>query len=376
MSNVRGDILGGGGGDTVHYDNCQATIHESNTSHGLLCIAKGLRERSCKSQNQAQGDRVTWCVGSLFTKRRYSSWLDILVATALLKYWSLYMCATEKPFICSARINSCAKQECSSSWMQSSNRTCSGHGVRMLPNPAMEIIELESDASGSWGCTAILGSHWLQWHWNKKGQSWHITPKEFLPVLLVCVVWEREWSGKLIHCHCDNIWWWWRRSTAGIVEMKSWCTSDVFFFVFFRSKAFSFSRGGCALAREVKILKQTHYHKTPSPVFCRQLTPGADRVPVQTLSHWWRNNQTGYHLVGRSCLPLLSGRPNTVDTWSVCLREKTVFGMLPQIGILPTSGHRGLSMPFCSLSQGLCHQTVMTTVTVGGQQWLLWQWWQ
>lgn len=28
-------------------------------------------------------------------------------------------------------------------------------GVGMLPNPAMEITELESDALGSWGCAAI-----------------------------------------------------------------------------------------------------------------------------------------------------------------------------------------------------------------------------
>ena len=81
----------------------QSTIRESNTSHGmfLLCIAEGLRER-CKSQNQVQGDRVTWLVGSLFTKRSYSSRLDILVVTVLPKYWSLCMRTTKKPFIRSA----------------------------------------------------------------------------------------------------------------------------------------------------------------------------------------------------------------------------------------------------------------------------------
>ena len=42
----------------------------------LLCIAKGLRER-CESQNQAEGDKVTCCVDSLFIKRSYSSRLDI-----------------------------------------------------------------------------------------------------------------------------------------------------------------------------------------------------------------------------------------------------------------------------------------------------------
>ena len=31
----------------------------------------------------------------------------------------------------------------------------------MLLNPAMEIIDLESDASGRRGCAAIWGPHWL-----------------------------------------------------------------------------------------------------------------------------------------------------------------------------------------------------------------------
>ena len=52
------------------------------------------------------------------------------------------------------------------------NRFLEGwNGVGMLPDPAMEIIELESDASGSWGCAAMWGPHWLQWQWSKKAQS-------------------------------------------------------------------------------------------------------------------------------------------------------------------------------------------------------------
>ena len=32
-----------------------------------------------------------------------------------------------------------------------------------------------------------------------------LPPNEFLPILLACAVWGREWSGKLIHYHCDNM---------------------------------------------------------------------------------------------------------------------------------------------------------------------------
>ena len=81
---------------------------ESNTSHGMfLLCTESLRERRNES-NQVQGNGVTWRVGSLFTKRSYSNRLDILVATALPKYWSLCMRATKKPFIRSARMNSWA----------------------------------------------------------------------------------------------------------------------------------------------------------------------------------------------------------------------------------------------------------------------------
>ena len=81
----------------------QSTIRESNPSHGMffLCTTESLR---CESQNQVQGDRVTWRVGSLFTSSR----LDILVATVLPKHWRLCMRATKKPYIRSALINSWA----------------------------------------------------------------------------------------------------------------------------------------------------------------------------------------------------------------------------------------------------------------------------
>ena len=75
----------------------------------------------------------------------------------------------------------------------------------ILPSVETERLELVSDASGSWGCATVWGTQWLQWRWNAKAQSWHIAPKEFLPVLLACIVWGKEWSGKLIRCHCDNM---------------------------------------------------------------------------------------------------------------------------------------------------------------------------
>lgn len=55
-------------------------------------------------------------------------------------------------------------------------------------DPTMEVVELELDASGGWGCAAVWGPHWLQWQWSNKAQLWHIAPKELLPILLARAV--------------------------------------------------------------------------------------------------------------------------------------------------------------------------------------------
>ena len=79
------------------------------------------------------------------------------------------------------------------------------NGVGIIMNPDQVLVNLESDASGSWGCGATWGTHWLQWKWNPTAQQWDISPKELLPILLACVVWGRLWSGKKVRCHCDNM---------------------------------------------------------------------------------------------------------------------------------------------------------------------------
>ena len=81
----------------------------------------------------------------------------------------------------------------------------SWNGVGMITNPDQAVVDLESDASGKWGCGAAWGAQWLQWKWNLTAQQWDISPKELLPILLACVVWGRRWSGKKVRCHCDNM---------------------------------------------------------------------------------------------------------------------------------------------------------------------------
>ena len=75
--------------------------------------------------------------------------------------------------------------------------------------PDQAVVDLESDASGSWGCGAAWGDHWLRWKWNSTAQQWDISPKELLPILAACVVWGRLWSGKKSDVTVIT-WLWWK----------------------------------------------------------------------------------------------------------------------------------------------------------------------
>ena len=81
----------------------------------------------------------------------------------------------------------------------------SWNGIGIILNPHQAVVDLESDASGSWGCGAAWKSHWLQWKWNTIAQQWDISPKELLPILLAGAVWGKLWSGQRVRCHSDNM---------------------------------------------------------------------------------------------------------------------------------------------------------------------------
>ena len=79
------------------------------------------------------------------------------------------------------------------------------NGIGILPNSKIGHIDLFTDASGKWGCAGVWDTMWFHWKWSEKAREWHIAPKELLPVVLVCVMWGKEWRGKKVTCHCDNM---------------------------------------------------------------------------------------------------------------------------------------------------------------------------
>ena len=79
------------------------------------------------------------------------------------------------------------------------------NGVGILPTTTTPRIHLYTDASGIWGCAGIWGTKWFQWKWGNQSETWHIAPKELLPIVLASLLWGKEWSGMMVRCHCDNM---------------------------------------------------------------------------------------------------------------------------------------------------------------------------
>ena len=52
--------------------------------------------------------------------------------------------------------------------------------------PDLPVVEMASDASGSWGCGAWHGRSWFQVPWDPRAQALSIVAKELLPIILAC----------------------------------------------------------------------------------------------------------------------------------------------------------------------------------------------
>ena len=62
----------------------------------------------------------------------------------------------------------------------------------------------QTDASGTWGCAAVLGSQWLQWQWPSEWYEIGIMAKELVPIIFTCIVWGPQLAKLHINFQCDN----------------------------------------------------------------------------------------------------------------------------------------------------------------------------
>ncbi len=90
------------------------------------------------------------------------------------------------------------------SWWLEFGRSWNGTSLWTPSPPALSCF---SDASGSWGCAAILSTtphQWFQLEWPASWQDTNIAAKEMLPVTVAAAIWGHSWSGKRILFRSDN----------------------------------------------------------------------------------------------------------------------------------------------------------------------------
>jgi len=81
----------------------------------------------------------------------------------------------------------------------------SWNGVSFLhPPESLPMVEVTSDASGSWGCASWHGTGWFQVPWDSRANGLSIAAKELVPIILACATWGQSWKACQVHCRCDN----------------------------------------------------------------------------------------------------------------------------------------------------------------------------
>ena len=83
----------------------------------------------------------------------------------------------------------------------------SWNGFSILRHPSVSSHPdfcVQTDASGTWGCAAVLGSQWLQWQWPPEWYKIEIMAKELVPIIFACIVWGPCLSKHHVNFKCDN----------------------------------------------------------------------------------------------------------------------------------------------------------------------------
>ena len=78
------------------------------------------------------------------------------------------------------------------------------NGRAFFPLSSSPEVTLTTDASGSWGCGALLSFSWFQFEWRLHTRDWHICAQELFPIVLAAATWGPEWHSAQLSCNCDN----------------------------------------------------------------------------------------------------------------------------------------------------------------------------
>jgi len=65
---------------------------------------------------------------------------------------------------------------------------CHWNGVTFLESYLYPDAQIQTDASGTWGCGALFKDHWFQLKWSAEWPRMDIVVKELVPIVLSCAI--------------------------------------------------------------------------------------------------------------------------------------------------------------------------------------------
>ena len=77
------------------------------------------------------------------------------------------------------------------------------NGVSFLESSCPDV-QIQTDASGSWGCGALFRNHWFQLKWSAEWKRLNIMAKELVPIVLSCAIWGPLLPKMSLEFKCDN----------------------------------------------------------------------------------------------------------------------------------------------------------------------------
>ena len=90
-------------------------------------------------------------------------------------------------------------------WWQTFTSRWNSRALWPLVHPQVTCY---TDASGKWGCGAVLASdkspRWCQLEWPPSWASQHIASKEMIPIVIAAAIWGCCWSHKRVVIYTDN----------------------------------------------------------------------------------------------------------------------------------------------------------------------------
>ena len=72
------------------------------------------------------------------------------------------------------------------------------------PTESSHDYQIQTDASGTWGCGAYFNGQWFQLPWSPDWEPVNIMAKELVPIALGCAVWGSVISKRSVEFRCDN----------------------------------------------------------------------------------------------------------------------------------------------------------------------------